>query len=246
MDGFWRALSFLTIVPLRSTDLWTPAMLGSSMAYYPLVGGCIGLLLWSLYMLLRMILPATLTMVLLLGVLAVLTGGLHLDGLADTIDGLSRGRSREDTLQIFKDPHIGARAVVGLTLLLLLKYACLQGLPCPALFPTLLLMPTISRYSMVQLAFFSSYARASGGLGAPFVSGIRAVHWRAAVLGAVGLAVLAGGVRGGLIWLLISLVTLGYQHYCRWRLHGITGDILGAINEVNEVLVLLLASRLYA
>jgi adenosylcobinamide-GDP ribazoletransferase len=245
MDGFRRALGFLTIYPLRTTDTWTPETLGSSMAYYPLVGLCLGLLLWLLYVLLSRLFPPTVTLVLLLGSLAVLTGGLHLDGLADTIDGLSGGASREETLQIFKDPHVGAMAIVGVTLVLLLKYTSLNQLPHQALLPSLVLMTTLSRYSMVQLACFSSYARASGGLGEPFVRGIKSQHFRLAVLLTAGVTLLFSGIRGLLIWLLVSLITLGYQIYFRKRLNGITGDVLGATNELNEVLVLLLATIVY-
>jgi adenosylcobinamide-GDP ribazoletransferase len=242
MDGFRRALGFLTIVPLRTADTWTPETLGSSMAYYPLVGLGLGLALWLLSVLLRIVFPLPITTVFLLGGLAVLTGGLHLDGLADTIDGLCGGASREEILRIFKDPHVGPMAVVGVVLVLLLKYASLNALPARALLPTLILMATLSRYSMVQLAYFSSYARASGGLGEPFVRGIKQEHFLLAVLLTAGVALPFGGMRGLLIWLLVSLATLGYQMYFRKRLNGITGDVLGATNELNEALVLLLTT----
>jgi adenosylcobinamide-GDP ribazoletransferase len=242
MDDFRRAVGFLTIVPFRASEIWTSETLGRSMAYYPLVGLCLGLVVWLLSVLLSRVLPFTITTVCLLGSLAVLTGGLHLDGLADTIDGLCGGANREETLRIFKDPHVGPMAVVGVVLVLLCKYASLNALPAEARLPALVLMATLSRYSMVQLAYFSAYARASGGLGEPFVRGITLHHLRTAVLFTAGVVVLFGGLRGLLSWLLVSLATLGYQTYFRKRLEGITGDVLGATNELNEALVLLLAS----
>jgi adenosylcobinamide-GDP ribazoletransferase len=245
MDGLRRALGFLTVYPLRASDTWTPEALGNSMVYYPLVGLFIGLALWILYLLLHTLFPTSIANVMLLGGLALMTGGLHLDGLADTIDGLSGGYSREDTLQIFKDPHIGTMAVVGVVLILLLKYACLNVLPDEAMLPSLVLMVTLSRSSMVQLACFSPYARPNGGLGEPFVRGIKQDHLYAAMLLTAGIALLFSGMRGVMIWLLVSLATLGYQIYFRRRLSGITGDVLGATNEVNEVLVLLLATMVY-
>jgi adenosylcobinamide-GDP ribazoletransferase len=245
VDGLRRALGFLTIYPLRATDTWTPETLGSSMVYYPLVGLFIGLALWVLSVLLSQVLPMSIVSVMLLGCLALMTGGLHLDGLADTIDGLSGGYSREETLQIFKDPHVGTMAVVGVVLVLLLKYASLNVLPSDALLPALVLMTTLSRASMVQLACFSPYARASGGVGEPFVRGIRREHFLITVGLTVGIALLFSGLRGVFIWMLVSLVTLGYQTYCRERLSGITGDVLGATNEANEALVLALATVVY-
>jgi adenosylcobinamide-GDP ribazoletransferase len=245
VDGLRRALGFLTIYPLRATDTWTPETLGGSMVYYPLVGLCLGLALWILAWLLGMFFPMSIVSVLLLGCLAVMTGGLHLDGLADTIDGLSGGYSREETLQIFKDPHVGSMAVVGVVLVVLLKYASLNALSGNALLLALVLMATLGRASMVQLACFSFYARPSGGLGEPFVRGIKREHFFVAVGLTISIALLFGGWRGVMIWLLVSLATLGYQRYFRWRLSGITGDVLGATNEVNEALVLVLATMVY-
>ncbi|MGQ4807822.1 Adenosylcobinamide-GDP ribazoletransferase [Candidatus Entotheonellaceae bacterium PAL068K] len=245
MEGMRRALGFLTIYPLRASDTWTPETLGSSMVYYPVVGLCIGLSLWVLYMMLSTLFPATVANVLLLGGLAVMTGGLHLDGLADTIDGLSGGYSREETLQIFKDSHVGSMAVVGVVLVMLVKYTSLNVLPDDIMLSALVLMTTLSRFSMVQLARFSPYARASGGLGEPFGRGIKHEHFLTATLLAVVIALLFGGMRGFMIWLLVGLVTLSYQIYFRKRLSGITGDVLGATNESNEALVLVLATMVF-
>jgi adenosylcobinamide-GDP ribazoletransferase len=245
MDGLRRALGFLTVYPLRASDAWTPETLGSSMVYYPLVGMLIGLALWVLFVLLSALFAPQVVNVLLLAGLVFMTGGLHLDGLADTLDGLNGGYSREETLTIFKDPHVGPTAVVGVMLVLLLKYTCLNLLPYESMLSSLVLMSTLSRYTIVQLACFSPYARPSGGLGEPFVHGVRSEHFRAAVLCTLVIVLLSGGMRGVMIGLLLSLATVGYQMYCLKRLGGITGDVLGATNEINEALVLLLATLVY-
>jgi adenosylcobinamide-GDP ribazoletransferase len=245
VDGLRRALGFLTIYPLRASDTWTPETLGSSMVYYPLVGLFIGIALWILYVLLGTLFPTPVASVLLLAGLVVMTGGLHLDGLADTIDGLSGGYSRQETLHIFKDSHVGTMAVVSVVLVLLMKFASLRVLPDEAMLPALVLMATLSRSSMVQLACFSPYARANGGLGEPFVRGITQEHFLTSMLLTGGVALLFGGIRGVMIWALVSLATRGYQTYFRKRLGGITGDILGATNEINEALVLIFATMVY-
>jgi adenosylcobinamide-GDP ribazoletransferase len=127
----------------------------------------------------------------------------------------------------------------------LLKYACLNALSPAALRPALVLMATLSRYAMVQLACFSPYARATGGVGEPFVRGIRLEHHIAALLLALGSTLLFGGLRGVCIGVLVGLATLGMQTYFYQRLGGITGDVLGATNELHEALVLLLATVVY-
>ena len=245
VDGLRRALGFLTIYPLQASDAWTPETLGSSMVYYPLVGMFIGLALWALSVLLGVLFPPPVVRVLLLVTALLITGGLHMYGWADLIDGLSGSYNREDALRIFKDPHVGSMAVVGVALLVLLKYACLHALAPAALRPALVLMATLSRYAMVQLACFSPYARATGGVGEPFVRGIRLEHHIGALLLALGIALLFGGLRGVCIGVLVSLATLGMQIYFYQRLGGITGDVLGATNELNEALVLLLATVVY-
>ena len=155
------------------------------MVYYPLIGTFIGLALWGLAVLLGVLFPPPVVSVLLLVSALLVTGGLHMDGWADLIDGLSGSYNREDALRIFKDPHVGL-AVAGVVLIVLLKYACLNALSHAALRPALVLMATLSRYAMVQLACFSPYARATGGVGEPFVRGIRLEHHVAALLLAAG------------------------------------------------------------
>jgi adenosylcobinamide-GDP ribazoletransferase len=136
-------------------------------------------------------------------------------------------------------------AVISVALTLLLKYACLSVLPEEAMLSTLVLMGVLSRYSMVQLACFSPYARAEGGLGEPFVQGIKQKNFVIAVLITLGAALVFGGIPGMMIWMLVGLTTLSYQIYFRRRLQGITGDVLGAVNEANEALVLVLATMVY-
>ncbi len=119
VDGLRRAFGFLTLYPLRASDTWTPETLGSSMVYYPLVGTFIGLALWGLALLLSLLFPPSVVPVLVLAGSLLVTGGLHMDGLADLIDGLSGSYNREDALRIFKDPHVGSMAVAGVVVVLL-------------------------------------------------------------------------------------------------------------------------------
>ena len=171
--------------------------------------------------------------------------GGHINSLANTVDGLNRGNSREDILQMLKDIHVGSIAIVVVMLMVLLKYACLSQLAGDGVLSTLILMATLSRYAMVQMACFSPYALASGSLGEPFVRGVRHEHFRTTLLMTFLLVWGVGGTRGLLIGCLVALATLGYQAYCVRRLGGITGDVLSATNEVNESLVLILVTMVY-
>ncbi len=168
--------------------------------------------------------------------LVILTGAHHLDGLIDTCDGVIAGKSKEERLAIMSDSQVGAFGIVAAFLLLLLKYVSLSSAP---ILPALLLMPTLSRWTMVSAIFTFPYAKSSG-MGLAFkqganwqrltISTIIALAVTVTILKLWGLALIAA------LWLII----FGIASYLRSRLGGLTGDNYGAINELAEVLVLLL------
>ena len=245
VDDLRRALGLLTVYRLRATDTWSPELFGSAMAYYPLVGAGIGCALWSLYLLLAYIFPPPVVAALLLTGLCLVTGGVHLNGLAATMDGLSGGHDRQTTLRIFKEQRLGTMGVMSLALALLIKFASLSVVPDEGMLMTLVLLGTLSRYAMVQVAYFSAYARPGGGFGEPFVRGARRDHFTATLPWSLIIVICVGGVGGVLIGTLVSLATFGLQTYFRKRLGGITADVLGATNEMGETLVLVLAAMMY-
>jgi adenosylcobinamide-GDP ribazoletransferase len=245
VDDLRRALGFLTVYRLRATDTWSPELFGSAMAYYPLVGAGIGCALWCLYILLAYAFPPPVTAALLLTGLCLVTGGIHLSGLAVTMEGLSGGHDRQTTLGILKEQRPGTMGSLTVVLGLLIKFACLSAIPDEGMLMALVLLGTLSRYAMVQMACFSAYARPGGGFGEPFVRGARRDHFTATLPWSLIIVVCFGGVGGVLIGTLVSVATFGLQTYFRRRLGGITADVLGATNEMGETLVLVLAAMMY-
>jgi len=126
------------------------------------VGFIIGAILFGLHYILELILPAALVNALLIAVLVILSGGLHLDGLSDTIDGLAGHRTPERRLEIMRDSHIGAIGAAGLFLFLIIEYVCLNSIPDKYLPFTLLLAPVVSRWAMIYAIFVFPYARPEG------------------------------------------------------------------------------------
>ncbi len=169
MSSFSLAWQFLTILPWRkSSQECTPQLLGRSMAYYPAIGLLLGLILWAAHWALSLFLPRALGDGLILLVLVILTGALHLDGLADTLDGLAAGKAPEERLRIMKDHRVGTFGAVGLILVLGLKFLALHSLLTQDVGKALLVALTLSRWSMVQLVYRAPYARREGGSGSPF------------------------------------------------------------------------------
>ena len=126
--AFLAALQFLTIVPPLIRRPFTAVELGRSVGWFPLVGLLLGGVLAGTDRVLGLVFPPAVSAALLLAVWVLLTGGLHLDGFLDSCDGLFGGRTPEARLRIMRDERVGAYAVIGGVLLLLMKYACLTSL----------------------------------------------------------------------------------------------------------------------
>lgn len=233
------ALTFLTKLPWPWRGPADAAALARSMFWFPWVGALLGLIFWVAWAGLQKFLPAPAAAALLLTLTVWVTGGLHLDGLADTADGLGGGRTPAEALTIMKDSRVGAFGVISLILGLVLKFSLFLSLASQTRGAgVLLVFPIISRWGMVLLAYLSPYARAEGGLGQAMTLGVSPRVLMGASLSAAGLALLILGAPGlGLGIAAGVLVWLGSLYFQR-RLGGITGDILGATNEVLEIMVL--------
>ena len=240
MKNFLRALSFLTILPMGQLPLSEEKELARSMVFFPLVGLVIGLLLALGYYLLSFLFSKSLVLWLTIGLLALLTRGLHLDGFADTMDGLGSGGPREKILEVMRDSRIGSFGVISLILLIGAKYFALDQISIPSIPYALILMAVMGRNAMVLVCYRSAYARFSEGLGKPFTEnlGVREVTFSS--LSAFGIALLTMGIKGILVFLGICLFSLVYRFFFIKKLGGVTGDILGAANELTELLCLIL------
>jgi len=232
------ALSCLTILPLGVTGARSEAHCGRSLRWFPLVGLLIGVILVGAGTLAAPLAPPATVAAWIIAAWVLVTGGLHLDGFADVCDGLYGGTTPAQRLRIMKDPHIGAAAVVGLIILLLLKWTLVSGLPGAVLSRGLCLSPCLGRYAMALLAATSPYAGTSTGLAAPFVRGASPHD----ALIATGIALAASWLlleRNGLvIAVMVVAGTLVCRAVFRRALGGVTGDVLGAVGEMMEVVVL--------
>jgi adenosylcobinamide-GDP ribazoletransferase len=246
LKPFICAWQFLTAVPLsRECHEPAPDELAGSMLWYPFVGILLGGLLALTDVLLIRWLPREVVAALLILLSVAMTRGLHQDGLADTLDGLAGGRTASDRLTIMRDPRIGAIGATGLFLSLILRYGTLVSLPEAVRFPVLLCMPAVGRWGMVVGAYGASYARAEGGLAAPFLAHLSERHVLGATVLMVFLTVWAFGAVPALAALLIEgLFSRLATVFCRHFFGGITGDTLGATNELVEVTFLLLMPAL--
>jgi adenosylcobinamide-GDP ribazoletransferase len=237
MLPFWIALQFLSSLPIRLPGMPEPQALGRSLLFYPLVGLLFGAILWAVnWSLLGA--PLLLHAALLLTVWVLLSGALHLDGLADSADAWLGGfGDRERTLTIMKDPRSGPIAVVTLVLVLLLKFAALLALIEQQQALALLIVPLIGRSALLGIFLTTPYVR-PGGLGQALADHLpRSAGKQVLALSAMA-CVLIAGLSGVVAVVLATLGFVWLRQVMLRRLGGTTGDTAGAMLELLEVAVL--------
>jgi adenosylcobinamide-GDP ribazoletransferase len=225
------AVRFLTVVPVPGRTV----AVGTSALFFPIVGLALGGVLVGIDRVTAPLVPLPIRDVLLVGVLAVLTGGLHLDGLADSADGLFTG-DRERALAIMREGAIGAFGAVAVVLVVALKLRSLDALSPETRTAALLYTPMLARWAMVVLAFGSRTARPDG-LGYAMVRSLTFREFGVATVVALWIVLAQTGARGLVAILAVAATTIGCRILSHARLGGVSGDVLGAIGEIVEALV---------
>ncbi len=242
MSGFRVAFQFLTLFPGGMRRPPTAQELGHAVGFFPLVGGLVGGLLALVALAAVRIAPPSVAAGGVLACWVAVTGALHLDGLLDACDGLFGARTREERLRIMRDEAIGAYALAGGVLLLLLKFAALESLLAgpggPVGGQALIAAAVLGRWAMALAVVRFPYARPQG-LGRAMVDA--AGPRELALAGLVALGTSLGLFGGGGLALFLGTVLL-VEALGRWiqdRLSGLTGDVYGALCELVELGVLL-------
>jgi adenosylcobinamide-GDP ribazoletransferase len=220
---------------------YVAGQLGRAAAYFPWVGFMLGLLLWGTQTLLAYLFPPLLSAALTTALWAALTGGLHLDGVADCCDGLLAAAKPERRLEIMRDPRTGAFAVVGLVLILLLKSAAIAHLQASA---ALVLAPTWARW-LLLLAARQPLARPNG-LGAELANTLTPASLLYALVAPLLMLVFFFDLHGFVGVIAALLLTLGIIGAARRRLGGVTGDVYGLTVECSETVILLASASTVA
>lgn len=237
--NFFVALRFLTILPVSWEREEDGLHFSTCLYFFPVVGLLIGVLAWGLVTVLALLLPPIVVAALLVTFFGAISGFLHLDGLADSCDGLLSARSATRSLEIMKDSNTGAMGVVGVVLLLLIKYASIASLPSDSFGVAALIIPFAGRCSLLIAMGTQKYCRPEGGLGALFYS---KRCKKAAVLAASLLFIMATVVSLAFSFLFTLSVVAGiycFGIFCRNRIGGATGDTLGATCEITETIAAL-------
>ncbi|MFH1882920.1 MAG: adenosylcobinamide-GDP ribazoletransferase [Planctomycetota bacterium] len=237
MKRFLIALQFLTVLPVKIKSEIAEEDFGKSLLYFPVVGMLIGFVPAGMVLLLGF-LPSPVVGVLILIISIVLTGGIHLDGFADTCDGFYGPRPKEKILEIMRDSRVGVMGAVGIFCLLGLKLTLIISLPPDVLWKLLMMMTVFARWSQVFVCCTSDYAREEGK-GKYFVSHAGKASLLVGSIFTVVLFLLLMRFKGIVLLVLSFAVVLLFISYAKKKIGGMTGDTIGAVSEVAEVLILL-------
>ncbi|MFN8533019.1 MAG: adenosylcobinamide-GDP ribazoletransferase [Dehalococcoidia bacterium] len=239
MNGILTAFQFLTVLPVSGGS-----SLAAGVRWCSLVGLVLGLALVGADLALAGLVGPMVRAVLLVALLAALTGALHLDGLADSADGLLAHRTPEDRLTIMRDPRVGGFGVAAVALTLLAKSAALAELEGALRLPALIVVPAIARWTIIGLSALLPSARPGVGLGSIW----RAGATPSALVLASTVALAPAGMLAG--WAALPMMfgavvvagALGL--FALGRIGGVSGDILGAAVELVETAGWVVASAL--
>ncbi len=241
MKPLLAAIQFLTIFPVSSRFQVGEKELRQSVLFFPVVGLILGGVLAVLDCgVCRLFppLPANVVMVILM--LAV-SGCFHMDGLADTADGFLSSRPRERILEIMRDSHVGPMGVIAIVCVLALKISALASVPGLLHWRAVLLMPLAGRCALVLGMKAVPYARTQGGL----VTVFGRPGWPALIAALSILSVAAWfvmNIPGLVIAGIVFLMTIVFSLWCRKKIGGFTGDTLGAVCEITEILPALICA----
>lgn len=234
MSSFFAALEFLTIFPSPNRTEYSATDVGPAAIFFPVIGFLLGLILVLVNVLLEPFARPALSSVALVTILALLTRGLHLDGLGDTFDGLGAGGDRERVLRIMDDSHTGAFGLIAIVLLLFFKIHALESVDSER-WRALLAAPVLGRWAMVLLGYRSQAAKP--GLGSTLIDHLETKHFFfaslitlilvAAILHGIGIAIM--------VW--VAIFTITSKNFFHRRLGGVTGDTFGAVGELSETSV---------
>jgi adenosylcobinamide-GDP ribazoletransferase len=239
LKKFLFALNFLTLIPFKNKEEVKKETIVSAVTYFPFVGVGLGIALTGIYFCFRCFFPFFLTGFLVILGEIVLTGGLHLDGLADFVDGVVGGKNKKEILKIMEEPTIGSFGTLALIIILGLKYISFCTLIHQEKFPFLLtLMPMVGRTAIVYLSFFSPPAKKEG-LGFLFTQYQDGKGFTLALTAILSAQWYFFKIKGILVLAFLFLILEGIRRLSLRKIKGITGDVLGAAVEVIEVSYLL-------
>lgn len=233
---FFTALMFFTRIPCPKWVDHSEEYLNKASKYFPVIGIIVGSASAFIYWLFQLVFPVEIALIFSMVASVIITGAFHEDGFADVCDGFGGGWTKEKILFIMKDSRLGTFGVIGLGLILLLKWSVLKYFPVNTLMIALISGHAVSRSNAVSLIFTDEYTRDDGtSKSKPLATRMSSGELIFAIL--FGIAPLILFTNAYVLLALIPqlIVRWYFSGYFKKWIGGYTGDCLGAVQQVSEV-----------
>ena len=240
MKGLFGAIQFLTRVPIRLSQ---PPELNRCVPWFPLTGGLIGLAVGGIAAGLAELVPMAVAAAVAIVAGVLITGAFHEDGLADIADAFGGGWTREQRLRILEDPLHGSYGVAAMSSTIVIRVLCVASLAPASAFAGLVAAHTLGRSAAVG-AMATFPLATPDGLGAGYTTGLSRPRAFIGVLGGIGIAAVATGWWVGPLAAAGVVAAAAVGALAMRKIGGVTGDVLGAVEQVTECLVLVVAAGL--
>ena len=239
MRRFILTLQFLTRIPINIQLDIQENDFAKGIIYFPVIGLIIGLFNGMLFYGTSKLIQGGVPILCYILGNVLITGALHVDGLADTCDGLFSARKKERMLEIMRDSRVGTNGVIAILFDFLFRYSVLSSLSFEQALGAIILSSVAGRTILGILMYVSSYARKEEGLGGLFLS--KVTGSRVCICSLLGTAIIFAGMKGkGILLFILCLVTaFVFKAYTYSKIQGMTGDTLGAANEIVEIIYIL-------
>ncbi|NMM63207.1 adenosylcobinamide-GDP ribazoletransferase [Clostridium sp. P21] len=242
-SSFLLIIQFFTRIPVNMNLPCEMQDFKRGSVFLPIIGLIIGTIQWIVYKAFVNILPVDVTVVLVILVGVIVTGGFHIDGLGDTFDGFFAFKGNEKIIEIMKDSRIGTYACIATIMNFLFRYSLLTYI-APKMSIVIILSPTISRFCTVFIAFIGNTAK-STGTGNFLISNVGKKQLFISLIMTLGVLSLIISWKYVVILMISGVIfTFMFNLFCKSKIGGLTGDTLGASNELNEILVLIIITAI--
>ncbi len=235
MNRLIGTMQFLTRITINK-ELPFDEDFQKGIVYFPIIGLILGAILVSFYYLLSFVFPTSLVALLTVVLHIILTGGLHLDGLGDTFDGLYSNRSKERILEIMKDSRLGTNALLAIIVVVAIKVVGLQNLQSYQVYMALLLMPVMGRQALVLACYNVPYARKEG-MGNIYIGKVDKRQLWITITTTTILSIL--DIKSLLFIPILWIFTSWFKKSTKKIIGGMTGDTVGALCEISEAIYLI-------
>jgi adenosylcobinamide-GDP ribazoletransferase len=230
-------LQFMTRIPIPINIDIQREDFQKIVKFFPIIGLVIGLIEAFIYYILTHISTHMIASFMTIVSHIAITGAMHIDGLGDTADGIFSGRSREKMLEIMKDSRLGTFGALAIIVVVVGKILMLMEIPQNSVITVIILAPVVSRTMNIFLMYHRKYARATEGMGDLFIGVLKKENAIIAVILGCLITIAVGQLQGVKMLIIGFTFTIFFRSYIEAKIGGITGDILGASDELNEFII---------